>query len=109
MKAEVRAAPPVEASTAPVASASELLVAEAPERDEVDVVMEEVPLLWWAADEAAAATPVVELEPVLVAEDSVSVTPAKLELSVAEAEAEDEESVTLGAALLVLSITKGGV
>ena len=110
-KAEVRAAPPVEASTAPVASASELRVEEAPERVEVEVVMEEVPLLWWVADEAAAAAAVVELEPVLVAEESVSVSVAlpELELLVAEAEAEEEESVTLGAALLVLSITKGGV
>jgi hypothetical protein len=115
-KAEVRAAPPVEASTAPVASASELElpVAEEPVREVVEVVREAVLLLWWVAEEAAAAVPVVELESVAEAvEDSVSVSLAvslaELELSVAEAEAEEEESLALGAALLVLSITKGGV
>ena len=111
-KAEVRAAPPVEASTAPVASASalELPVAEEPVREVVEVVREAVLLLWWvAAEEAAEEVPVVEVSVALAVEDSVSVSVslAEAELSVAEAEAEEEES--LGAALLVLSITKGGV
>lgn len=111
-KAEVRAAPPVEAWTAPVASASELElpVAEEPVREVVEVVREAVLLLWWvAAEEAAEEVPVVEASVALAVEDSVSVSVslAEAELSVAEAEAEEEES--LGAALLVLSITKGGV
>ena len=110
----VRAAPPVEAATEPVASASELEVPEAEEPVLVEVVMEEVLLLWWVAEEAAAEVPVVELESVAEAvEDSVlvslAVSLAELELSLAEAEAEEEESLALGAALLVLSITKGGV
>lgn len=113
-KAEVRAAPPVEASTAPVASASalELPVAEEPVREVVEVVREAVLLLWWvAAEEAAEEVPVVEASVALAVEDSVSVSVslAEAELSVAEAEAEEEESLALGAALLVLSITKGGV
>jgi hypothetical protein len=93
----------VEAATEPVASASELElpVAEEPVREEVEVVMEAVLLLWWVAEEAAAEVPVVALESVAEAvEDSVSL--AELELSVAEAEAEEDESLALGAALLVL-------
>jgi hypothetical protein len=115
MKAEVRAAPPSEAVTC-VASESEELVDDDEERVEVDVVRPEVPLLWCVADDAAATTAaVVELESLLVAEDSVSVAVsvltelAVLELSVADADAEEDESLALGAALLVLSITKGGV
>ena len=92
-KAEVRAAPPVEASTAPVASASalELPVAEEPVREEVEVVMEAVLLLWWVAEEAAAEVPVVVASVAVAEEDSVSVSVslAELELSVAEAEAEE--------------------
>ena len=82
------------------ASELELPVAEEPVREVVEVVREAVLLLWWVAAEASVA---------LAVEDSVSVSVslAEAELSVAEAEAEDEES--LGAALLVLSITKGGV
>lgn len=110
-KAEVRAAPPVEASTAPVASASalELPVAEEPVREDVEVVMEAVLLLWWVAEERAAEVPVVVASVAVAVEDSVSdsVSLALAELSVAEAD--EEESLALGAALLVLSITKGGV
>jgi hypothetical protein len=109
MKAEVRAAPPSEAVTC-VASASEEPVDDDDERVEVDVVRPEVPLLWCVADDAAATTAaVVELESVLVAEDSVAMELAALELLVADADAEEDESLALGAALLVLSITKGGV
>ena len=102
----------MEDSTAPVASASalELPVAEEPVREVVEVVREAVLLLWWVAEaEAAEEVPVVEASVELAVEDSVSVSVslALAELSVAEAEAEEEES--LGAALLVLSITKGGV
>lgn len=110
----VRAALPVEGVTL-VASASLLLVEDAEEPVRVEVVMVEL-LLWWV--EAADAPVVVaeeELESVLVAvedsvEDSVSVSVelAALEVPVLEAEAEAEEEA-LGAALLVLSITKGGV
>lgn len=108
----VRAALPVEGVTL-VASASLLLVEDAEEPVRVEVVMVEL-LLWWV--EAADAPVVVaeeELESVLVAvedsvEDSVSVSLAALEVPVLEAEAEAEEEA-LGAALLVLSITKGGV
>jgi hypothetical protein len=117
MKADVRAAPPSEATT-DVASASEELVDDGDERVEVDVVRPEVPLLWCVADDTAATTAaVVELESVLVVEDSASVALsvaielAALELLVADADAdaEEDESLALGAALLVLSITKGGV
>jgi hypothetical protein len=83
-----------------VTSESEVLVpvAEEEEREEVEVVRAVVPLLWCAtedvADEAeATAAAVVELESV--------------EVSVAEAD--EEEELALGAALLVLSITNGGV
>jgi hypothetical protein len=107
MKAEVRGAPPSEAVTC-VASESEELVDDDEERVEVDVVRPEVPLLWCVADDAAATTAaVVELESLLVAEDSVSV--AVSVLTEADADAEEDESLALGAALLVLSITKGGV
>jgi hypothetical protein len=101
MKADVRAAPPSEGVTC-VASESEELVDDDEERVEVDVVRLEVPLPWCeTADDAdAAAAAVVELESLLVAEDSVSV---------ADADADEDESLALGAALLVLSITKGGV
>jgi len=114
-KAEVRAAPPVEASTAPVASASalELPVAEEPVREVVEVVREEVLLLWWVAEEEVAAAAADEAVESVAVDDSVSVSVSValpvLELSVAEAEAEEEVSVGTGAALLVLSITKGGV
>jgi hypothetical protein len=68
MKADVRAAPPSEATT-DVASASDELVDDAEERVEVDVVRPEVPLLWCEADDAAAATNVVELESLPIVED----------------------------------------
>ena len=94
------------------ASELELPVAEEPVREVVEVVREAVLLLWWVAEaEAAEEVPVVEASVELAVEDSVSVSVelALAELSVAEAEAEEEESLALGAALLVLSITKGGV
>lgn len=86
----------------------EVLEAVEEEREEVEVVMEDVLLPEFVA-EAEAAAPVVEED------ESVSVAVLELsvpveELSVAVAEAEEEESLALlGAALLSLSMTKGGV
>ena len=103
----VRAAEPSEGVTV-VASASLLLVAEAEEPERVEVVMVELPL-WWV-EAADAPVVVADMESVLVmVEDSVSVSEELAALEVALPEAEADEEALLGAALLVLSITKGGV
>lgn len=117
-KVEVRAAPPSDSVTSCASSESESPVAEGEPRV-VEEVMLAVLLLEWPVAEETAAVPVVEetmlLESVLVMlmEESDSVSLAVLELSVMEEAADDateeEEELALGAALFVLSITKGGV
>ena len=103
----VRAAEPSEGVTV-VASESSVLVAVAEEPERVEVVMVELPL--WVEDaDAPVMVEDMELESVLVMvedSESVSVELAELEVALLEAEADEE---ALGAALLVLSITKGGV
>jgi len=114
-KVEVRAAPPSDSVTSCASeSESESPVGEAVDpRVEDEVVMLAVLLPeWLVAEEAMAAVEEVMLmESVLVMlMDSVSL--AVLELSVVlEAAEEDsmEDELALGAALLSLSMTKGGV
>lgn len=117
-----REAPPSEAATVWASlslSESDVLVAEVEER--VEVVMEEVLLLEFVGEADAAAEVEEWKRPVTVLAESVSVSVslsvslAVLELSVSLAveeaveEAEEVSSVLLGAVLLSLSITKGGV
>jgi hypothetical protein len=77
--------------------------------DEVVMLAVLLPEEWWVADEATAAVPEVAEDIMLEVMLMESVSLAVMELSVEVEAAEDADELGLGAALLSLSITKGGV